>query len=163
MMREKVMPRELGVDADGNSIVLVGADVAVESVGFALRKVRGNLFEERVKNGRFDRLIGVAPVDMLLAGRLLDEKFVFRRASRVGTRIDDQLSVVPDNAFATAYCMFDQFGNAEVVPKLGGLEFFRNGKNCSTLANKRLRMVFPERVASLHEARSAESNARPHA
>ena len=62
------------------------------------------------------------------------------------TRIDDELSVAADNAFAAAYGVLDELGYAEVVPKLGGLEFFGNGKNCSALANKRLRMVFPERL-----------------
>ena len=62
------------------------------------------------------------------------------------TRVDDELSVAPDYAFAAAYRVLDELGNAEVVPKLGGLEFFRNGKNCSILANKRLRVVFPERA-----------------
>ncbi len=145
MMREKAVPRELGVDADRNLIVLVGADVAVESVGFALGEVRADLLEERVKNGGFDCLVGVAPIDVFLTRRLFDEKLVFGRASGVRTRIDDQLSVAADDAFAAAYCVLDEFRNAEVVPKLGGLEFFGNGKNCSALANKRLRMIFPER------------------
>jgi len=83
---------------------------------------------------------------VLLTRRLLDEKLVFGRASRVRTRIDDQLSVGADDAFAAADRMLDELGNAEVMPKLGGLEFFRNGKNCSALANKRLRMIFPERL-----------------
>lgn len=61
------------------------------------------------------------------------------------TRVDDELSVAADDAFAAAYCVLDELGNAEIVPKLGGLEFFGNGKNCSALANKRLRVIFPER------------------
>jgi hypothetical protein len=82
---------------------------------------------------------------MLLARRLLDEKLVFRRAARMRARVDDQLSVGADDAFAASYGVLDEIRNAEVMPKLGGLEFFGNGKNCSVLANKRLRMVFPER------------------
>jgi hypothetical protein len=41
--------------------------------------------------------------------------------------------------------VLDELGSAEVMPKLGDLEFFRNGKNGSILAKKRLRVVFPAR------------------
>ena len=116
MMCEKVVPRELGVDADWNAIVLIGTDVAIESVGFALGKICGDLLEERVEDGRVYRLVGVAPVDMFLAGRLFDEKLVFGRASGVRTRIDDQLSVASDDTLAAADRVLDEFGSAEVMP-----------------------------------------------
>lgn len=112
MMREKIVPRKLGVDANGNSIVLVGADVRVESVGFTFGKVRADLIEERVKNRRIYCLVGVAPVDVLLARRLFDEKLVFGRASGMRTRIDDQLPVAANDAFAAANGMLDELGNA---------------------------------------------------
>lgn len=80
---------------------------------------------------------------MFFARRLFDEKLVFRRAPGVWARIDDQLSVASYDAFTAAYGMLDKLGNAEIVPQLGDLEFFRNGKNCSVLANKRLRVFFP--------------------
>jgi hypothetical protein len=120
-MREKILPRELGVDAHGDAVVLVGADVAIEHVRIALREIRSDAIPKRIEGFQRDRSVGIAPIDVLLARRFLDEELVLRRAPRVRARIDDQLAVGAEDTLATAYRVLDQFGNAEVLPELCNL------------------------------------------
>jgi len=44
-------------------------------------------------------------------------------------RVDDELAVETEDAFAAANGMLDQLRWREVLPQLGGLEFLRNGEN----------------------------------
>ena len=47
--REKVVPSQLGVDADRQAIAFVGTDVAVERVDFAFGEVRRDAIPQRVE------------------------------------------------------------------------------------------------------------------
>jgi hypothetical protein len=68
--------------------------------------------EQRVEARGIDRLVGIAPVDMVLAPGLFDEELVLRRAAGVRARVDDQLAVAAQDAFAAPYSVFDQFRRA---------------------------------------------------
>ena len=129
MVREQAVPRELGVHAHRNAIAFVGADVTVELIDVAFGEIGLHAIEQRVEARRLDRLIGVAPVDVIFAGGLLDEELVLRRAAGMRTRVDDQLAVAAEDAFAAPHRVFDELRRAEVFPERGGLEFLRNGKN----------------------------------
>ena len=129
MVREQTVPCELGVHAHGNAIAFVGADVAVALIDVAFGQISLHAIEQCVEARRLDRLIGVAPVDMILARGLLNEELVLRRAPRVRTRVDDQLAVAAEDSFAAPHRVFDELRRAEVFPERGGLQFLRNGKN----------------------------------
>ena len=51
MTREQVVPGELGVDAQRHAIAFVGADVAVQRVGFPFREIGRHAIPERVELG----------------------------------------------------------------------------------------------------------------
>ena len=130
------MPRELGVDANRDPVVRIGADVAVLRVGLAFGKIGSNAIVEGVERRGVDRLVRISPVDMLVARWLLDEELVLGRTARMRARVDDQLPVAAQNALTAPDGVFDELRGAQIVPELCGFEFFGNGKNGSTLSNR---------------------------
>ncbi len=129
MTREETMPRKLGVDSQRHAIAFVGTDIAIETVGFPFGEIGGDAIPERVEARRFDRLVRIVPVDVLLAGRLPHEEFVFRRATRMRSCIDDELARRPEYPLTASNGMLDQRGTREVLPELNDLQFIRKGKN----------------------------------
>ncbi len=99
MMREEVVPRQLGVDAQRHAIAFVGADVAVQRVGFPFREIGRHAVPERVELGFVDRLVRLAPVDVGLARWLADKELVLGRAAGMRPRVDDELAVLAQYAF----------------------------------------------------------------
>ena len=100
MVREKIVPGELGVHADRQAIVLVGADVTVQRVDFAFGEIGCRRVPQRVEPLGVDRLVRIAPVDVVFARGFFDEELVLRRAAGVRPRVDDELPVASEDAFA---------------------------------------------------------------
>jgi hypothetical protein len=100
--REEIVPSILGVNANGDAIVGIGADVAVYRIDVALGEVRLYFVPQIVEGCRADRRIRIAPIDVVLARGLFDEGLVFWRPARVRPRVDDKLAVVSEYAFVAA-------------------------------------------------------------
>src|SRR5579863_8427153 len=129
MAREEALPCELGVDAQRDAVTLVSADITIETVRFALGEMRRDPIPERVETLGVDRLVGVIPVNELLAGRLADEELIFRGAPSVRAGIHDQLTVGSKHALAARDRVLDQLGCGEILPKFDDFQFFRKRKN----------------------------------
>jgi hypothetical protein len=66
---------------------------------------------------------------VFFARAFANEELVFRGASGVRSRVDDQLAVAAENAFAAAERVFDQFGGRQVFVDARCFDAFRNGDN----------------------------------
>lgn len=104
------MPRELRVNADGYAITIVGTDESVEHIEVAFAQVGFNPRKKCVEGIRTYRCVRVAPIDVPLAGRLLNEELILGGAARVRPCIDDKLTVASENALAAGKSMFYQLG-----------------------------------------------------
>jgi hypothetical protein len=123
------MPGQLRVHTQRHAIAIVGSDVAVQGIGFAFREIGRHALPEGVELGFVDGLVRVVPVDVRLTRGLADEELVFGRAPGMRPRVDDELAVLAEYAFAPRQRLFDELGNREVLPQLRDLEFLRNRKN----------------------------------
>ena len=111
MTCEEVVPGQLGVDAQRNAIAFVGSDVTVQRVGFPFGEIGRHAIPERVELGFVDRLVRVVPVDVGLTRWLANKELVLGGAPGMRPRVDDELAVLAQYAFAARQRLFDQLGN----------------------------------------------------
>jgi len=108
--REQRVPRVLRDDADRKAVAWIGADVSVERVDFARRKIRGNAIEKCVEGGGIDRSIRLTPIDVRFTARFAHEKLVFGRTSGVLARFDNKLPVASQLAFSAPQRVLVELG-----------------------------------------------------
>ena len=115
--REEVVPGKFGDDADRQAITLVGADIAVERVELAVGESTSRR-EPTARRTSPRRWLGwSSPQSMCARCRLADEEFILRRAAGMLARIDDQLAVGAQHAFAARQRVLDERGSPIGSPR----------------------------------------------
>ena len=98
----------------GSRYLRVGAGPGVEDVEILVLQVRHHVAVQRVELGFVDRLVHVAPVDVLFARRLAHDELVVRRAAGVLPGRADERPLGGQNAFAAAQRLLVQGRRAQV-------------------------------------------------
>ena len=111
---EDARPGRLGVDAQRAAVRRGRADEAVLGVQVATRAVGDEARAQPVVVGLADRPIDGTPPDLRVAGRLIDDELVLRRAPGVLAGPDDERSLGGDEALAVPDGVLVQLGSGEV-------------------------------------------------
>src|SRR5574338_478523 len=102
------MPREPGDDADGQSVLAVGAGDEVLNEDLFVAEEGEQVVVDSVELRFGERLIDTAPVDRVFRNFVADDVFVFWRAAGELSRSDDEGAAAGKHAFVAKDSAFDQ-------------------------------------------------------
>ncbi|MNN15402.1 hypothetical protein D3C81_1285040 [compost metagenome] len=111
---EQVVPGGLGAHLHRQVVLFGGADMHVGDEVAALAQIGFDAIPQGSELVFRERTVDLAPGDLGLGARFLDDVAVHRRTTGTVTRAHDQRTIGSELTLATLDGLLDQFGNADI-------------------------------------------------
>ena len=122
LMDEQVLARQLVDDADGAAILVVGAREAVKDEHVAALQIGRHTGEDLVKALLGDRLVDLAPRDLVVDVRRIDHKAVVRGTTGILAGHHGERAGIGEDALAALDSLGRQLGRGQVMEYLAGID-----------------------------------------